>query len=120
LLATCRLLQKVREARTRRSLLEQAEAEEKLQKARRKQEQEDNKVQKQLELEQKRVEREKLKKEREKEKEKKAQEVAQRKQQKVEGNCATIPNNPSYNLKETGTQKEACGEVHWWCKWGEW
>jgi hypothetical protein len=80
---------KVREARTRRSLLEQAEADEKLEKARRKKEQEDKKIHKQLELEQRRVERERLKKEREKEKEKKAQKVALRKQQKQEERQAT-------------------------------
>jgi hypothetical protein len=77
---------KVREVRTRRLLLEQAEADEKLEKARWKKEQEDKKIRKQLEIEQRRVERERLKKEREKEKEKekKAQEVALRKQQKQE------------------------------------
>jgi hypothetical protein len=45
----------VREVRTRRSLLEQAEANEKLEKARKKKEQEDKKIQKQLELKQRRV-----------------------------------------------------------------
>jgi hypothetical protein len=69
---------KVREARTRRSLLQQAEVDEKLEKARMRKEQEDKKIQKQLELEQRRVEREGLKMEREKEKEKKAQKVALR------------------------------------------
>jgi hypothetical protein len=73
---------KVMEACTRRSILEQAEADEKLEKARRKKEQVDKKIQKQLELEQRRSDGDGFKKE--KEKEKKAQEVALRKQQKQE------------------------------------
>jgi hypothetical protein len=75
---------KVRKACTRRLLLEQVETDEKLEKARRKKEQEDKKIQKQLELEQRCVERKRLKKEKEKEKENEAQELALRKQQKQE------------------------------------
>jgi hypothetical protein len=34
-------------------------------------------------------------------------------------NCATVTKSPSNSLKEAGSQKEACGGVHKWCKWGE-
>jgi hypothetical protein len=34
--------------------------------------------------------------------------------------CTTVPKRQQNNLKETCTQKEVCGGVHYRCKWGDW
>jgi hypothetical protein len=73
---------KCREARMGRTVIEQQAAQEKLDKAKRKQDQEDARIQKQLELEQRPDGRERLKKEREKEKAKKQAEQQRKKAEK--------------------------------------
>jgi hypothetical protein len=70
---------KGKEAGERRTVMVQQAAQQKLDKAKRKQDQKDMKVQKQLELEQRRDERERVKKEREKEKAKKQAEQQRKK-----------------------------------------
>ncbi|KAF1937533.1 hypothetical protein EJ02DRAFT_313301, partial [Clathrospora elynae] len=91
---------KGREAGVRRTVMEQQAEQEKLDKAKRKQEKEDAKIQKQLELEQRRDERERLKKEREKEKEKKA---AEKQRQKAEKE-ATKSGQAAQQLKRKAPQ----------------
>jgi hypothetical protein len=76
---------KDREAEVRRTIMERQAEQQKLNKAKRKQEMEDAKIQKQFELEQRRDERERLKKEREKEK---AQKAAERERQKTDKEAA--------------------------------
>ena len=85
---------KGREAEVRRTIMERQAEQEKLDKAKRKQEKEDAKIQKQLELEQRRDERERLKKEREREKAKKAAEKERQKADKEAAKSCQVAQQP--------------------------